>query len=199
LVLKYEPGNPFAAEICIKNKNKMKRNVLIFGTILGTILIVSMVFMVNLLYNNPGMKTNDALGYAAMVIVFSLTFFGIRNYRNKELNGVISFGKAFKTGALISVLGSTMYVVAWLFYYYLFVPDFIEKYTAHVMICLTRDGASTTEIATQTKELAQFAELYKSPFFVVLITYAEILPVGLLVALVSSFILRKKGKTIAVS
>lgn len=102
----------------------MKRNVLIFGLILGTILAGNAVYMTNLLYHNPAFESNDVVGYTAMVIVFSLTFFGIRNYRNKELNGVISFGKAFKTGALIALIGSTMYVVIGLSFYYLFVPDF---------------------------------------------------------------------------
>jgi hypothetical protein len=132
-----------------------------------------------------------------MVVVFSLTFFGIRNYRNKQLDGVISLGKAFKTGALIALVGATMYVVAWLFYYYLFVPDFLDKYISHVLNEASRDGATTAELAAKTEEMEQFREMYKSPFFVILITYAEVLPVGLVVAFISSLILRRKPKTIA--
>lgn len=170
----------------------MKRNVLIFGLVLGTILCVNMVYMVNLLYSNPDFKSNDVVGYVSMVVVFSLTFFGIRNYRNKQLNGIISLGKAFKTGALIALVGSTMYVVVWLFYYYLFVPDFIDKYILHVLNETTRSGASTSDLAEKTKEMENFKEMYKSPLFVILITYAEVLPVGLIVAFVSSLILKRK-------
>ncbi|NIR51280.1 DUF4199 domain-containing protein [candidate division KSB1 bacterium] len=177
----------------------MKRNVLIFGLILGTILAVHMVFMVNLLYNNPDLESNDILGYAAMVVVFSLTFFGIRNYRNKQLNRVISLGKAFKTGALIALLGSTMYVVVWLFYYYLFVPDFLDKYILHVLNEATRNGATASELAAKTEEMDQFREMYKSPLFVILISYAEVLPIGLVVAFISSLILRRKPETITAS
>lgn len=172
----------------------MKRNVLIFGLILGTILAGNMVYIVNLVYHNPDMETNDVLGYAAMIVVFSLTFFGIRNYRNKQLNGVISLGKAFKTGALIALVGATMYVVVWLFYYYLFVPDFIDKYTLCVLNEATRNGASATELAAKTEEMKQFGKMYESPFFVVLISYAEVLPIGLVVAFISSLILKRKPK-----
>jgi hypothetical protein len=35
--------------------------------------------------------------------------------------------------------------------------------------------------------------MYKNPLFVVLMTYAEVFPVGLIVSLVSAMILRRKG------
>lgn len=174
----------------------MKRNVLIFGLILGIILASHAVYMMRLVYHNPDFESNDIVGYAAMVVVFSLTFFGIRNYRNKQLNGVITFGTAFKTGAFIALVGSTLYVVIGLSYYYLFVPDFLDKYTLHVINQMTRNGATATELAAKTQEMAQFNEMYKSLFFAILISYAEVLPIGLVVALVSSLILKRKSSTI---
>lgn len=172
----------------------MKKNVFIFGLILGTLLLGHMFYMVHLLYTKPDLQTNDIVGYAAMIVVFSLTFFGIRNYRNKELDGIISLGKAFKTGALIALLGSTMYVLVWLFYYYLFVPDFIEVYSAHVINTCTRNGDTATIIADKTAQMKQLKEMYKSPFFIILMTYAEVLPIGLVVAFVSALVLRRKEK-----
>jgi len=174
----------------------MKRNVLIFGLILGIILAGHAVYMMSLVYRNPDFESNDIVGYAAMVVVFSLTFFGIRNFRNKQLNGVISFGEAFKTGAMIALVGSTIYVVIGLSYYYLFVPDFLDKYTLHVINQATRNGATAAELATKTQELAQFREMYKSPFFAILISYAEVLPIGLVVAFVSSLFLKRTPNTI---
>jgi len=167
----------------------MKKIVLIFGLIIGSILCVNMIVMVNLMYSNPDFKGNDILGYATMVVLFSLIFFGIRNYRNKHLNGFISFGKALKTGALIAFVGSTMYVVVWLFYYYLFVPDFIDVYTTYVL-----NECTNADLAARTTEMEHFKEMYKNPLFVILITYSEVLPIGLVVALVSALILKKKEK-----
>ena len=40
----------------------MKRNVLIFGLILGTILGVDIVYLVDLIYNNPNFEGNDVVG-----------------------------------------------------------------------------------------------------------------------------------------
>jgi hypothetical protein len=170
----------------------MKRYVWIFGLVLGAILAGNIAYMVNRVYSASGMGGNDVLGYTALVVVFSLTFFGIRNYRNKQLNGLISLGQAFKTGALIALVGSTIYVVVWLFSYYLVVPDFMDQYTTCVIRDCARDGASAAEITAKTEEMNQFKEMYKNPLFVVLITYAEVLPVGLLVAFVSALILKRK-------
>jgi hypothetical protein len=82
--------------------------------------------------------------------------------------------------------------VVWLFYYYLFVPNFIDQYTAHALRQATRDGATATELAAKTNELKQFGEMYKNPAFVVLTTYAEVLPIGLVVAFISALVLKKK-------
>ncbi|WP_192579259.1 hypothetical protein [Dyadobacter aurulentus] len=39
----------------------------------------------------------------------------------------------------------------------------------------------------------QFEEMYQNPAFIVLSTYAEVLPIGLVVALISSLILKSKS------
>lgn len=173
----------------------MKRNVLIFGLILGAILCGNMIYMVHLCYTNPDFKSNAVIGYAAMIVIFSLVFFGVRNYRNKELDGTISFGTAFKTGALIALAGATMYVVVWLFYYYLFVPDYLDTYIAHVLKEVAQEKPA--DLAAKTKEMASFKEMYKNTFFVIIMTYAEVLPVGLAVALVSALVLKRKDKAVA--
>jgi hypothetical protein len=166
----------------------MKKNIFLYGTIIGIVLCINMVLMVNIIYDNPEVKANDFVGYAAMVVMFSLIYFGVRNYRNKQSGGTISFGKAFKAGALIALVASTIYVVIWLFYYYLFVPDFIDAYTKRVL-----STCSPSDLEAKTREMANFKEMYKNPLFVVFITYSEVLPVGLAVALISALIVKKKA------
>ncbi|MBA2499928.1 MAG: DUF4199 domain-containing protein [Chitinophagaceae bacterium] len=167
----------------------MKKIVLVFGLIIGVVFCANIGFMIYWMYQNPDLKGNDIVGYAVMVVVFSLIYFGTRNYRNKHLDGYITFGKAFKTGALIALVGSTMYVLAWLFSYYLFVPDFMDVYSDYVL-----KNCTPEDLPAKTKEMANFKEMYKNPFFVILITYSEVLPIGLVVAFVSALILKRKNK-----
>lgn len=157
---------------------------------MGAILCINYIIMVSMMYSNPEFKSNDLLGYAFMLVVMSLIFFGIRNYRNKMLDGVISFGKAFKTGLYITLVASMLYVVVWLFYYYLFVPDFMEVYTDHVLHQCT----SEAELAEKKEEMETFNKMYENPVWVVLLTFAEVFPLGLVVSLISALILKKKTK-----
>lgn len=170
----------------------MKRNVWIFGLVIGVVLAANMVVMINMMYSSDSMKGNDVVGYAAMVVMFSLIFFGVRNYRNKQLGGYITFGKALKMGVLTALVGSTVYVAVWLFFYYLFVPDFMDVYAGHVL-----KNCSPNDVAAKTAEMAKFKEMYKNPLFVVLLTYMEILPVGLVVALISALVLKRKKKQLS--
>ena len=177
----------------------MKKNIIVYGLIAGIIVSVLMLSSVNYLSHcegNVDYDTSMLIGYASMLIAFSLVFVGIRNYRDKYNGGVISFGKAFKIGIVMVLIASTIYVVAWLIDYFFFIPDFMEKYSAYMLDELKASGASQVEIDKQTKEMANFAVMLKNPFFMAMMTYTEILPVGLIVTLISSLILKRKTAAI---
>lgn len=164
----------------------MKKIVLVFGSIIGVILSINGVILVNMMYNNPTFQGNQLVGYAIMVLMFSLIFFGVRNYRDKVLDQSISFGNALKTGALIALVASTIYAVVWLICYHLFVPDFIDVYTEHVLA-----STAPEDVEAKSAQMADFKEMYQNPVFTLLITYSEVLPVGLVVALVSALVLKR--------
>ena len=168
----------------------MKKNVIIYGLIAGIVVSVLMLISVN---SNFDYNRSLLIGYASMLIAFSFVYVGIRNYRDKYNGGIISFGKAFKIGIMIVLIASTIYVVAWLIDYFFFIPDFMEKYSTHMLDQLKASGASQIEIDKQTKEMASLGKMYKNPFFNAMMTYVEILPVGLVVTLISSLILKRKS------
>jgi len=174
----------------------MKKNIIVYGVIAGIVVSILMLFSVNGLSHREGgidYNTSLLIGYASMLIAFSLVFVGIRNYRNKYNGGVISFGKAFKIGLFMVLVASTIYVAAWLIAYFFFIPDFFEKYSAQMLDKLRTGGASQMEIEKQTKEMANLAVMYKNPLYNAAMTYMEILPVGLIVTLISSLILRRRA------
>ena len=177
-----------------KNK-KMKKNIIIYGLIAGIIVSILMLFSINYISHVDGKvdyNTSLLIGYASMLIAFSLVYVGIRNYRDKYNGGVISFGKAFKIGITIVLIASTIYVVAWLIDYFFFIPDFMEKFSAQELDELKASGASQIEIDKETIKMANMVKMFKNPLFNAMMTYAEILPVGLVVTLISSLILKRK-------
>jgi hypothetical protein len=173
----------------------MKKNIFIYGIISGVLAAVLMLFSFNYLSyceGNVDYNTSMLIGYASILIALSLVFIGIRNYRDKYNGGVISFGKAFKTGILIALVASTVYVAAWLVDYYFFIPDFFDKYSAHMIDELKASGASQAKIDEQTKEMVNTARMLKNPAFNAMMAYMEVLPVGLVVTLISSLVLKRK-------
>ena len=170
----------------------MKRVVLIFGLISGALMALFM-FATMPFIDKIGMDKGYFVGYTGMLLAFLLVFFGIRSYRENVGGGTITFGRAFAVGILIAVISSICYVIAWEILYHTLMPDFMDKYAAHVIEKARAAGASAQEIQAKQQEMQQFKQLYNNNLFVnVAMTLLEPLPVGLIVTLISALILRRK-------
>lgn len=174
----------------------MKKVVIVNGVIGGLIVSVLMVCSTLYFINKGDFENGMVYGYASMLLAFSFVFVGIKTYRDKYNDGLISFGKAFTTGLLITLIAATFYVLTWQVEYNWVFPDFTDKYTAAMLNKAKASGASAAEIAKQTTEMAEFNEMYKNPLFNILITYLEIIPVGLIVTLISALILKRSKPTV---
>lgn len=171
----------------------MKKTVLKFGLIAGCIVTAMMVFSTYQLYGNEEkFEPSAVFGYLSMLVAFSFIFVGIRNYRNQHNGGVITFGKAFKIGFLIALIASVFYVVVWLVEYYFFIPDFMDRYADFVLNQAKSEGLSAAQLQVKVEEMEMYKDWYKNPIFLILLTFAEILPLGTVIALISSLILMRK-------
>lgn len=169
----------------------MKKNVLTFGLIAGLIVAVMMIVSTLLMYNYTNYKCSMYVGYASMLLAFSVIFVAVKNYRDKYNSGVVTFGKALTIGLYITLIASTVYVIVWLIDYYIFIPDFMDKYAAYMIKKTKADGGTAQQISDQIKQMNSYKEMYKNPIFVILMTYMEILPVGLVITLISALILKR--------
>src|SRR5262249_28972410 len=122
-------------------------------------------------------------------------YFGIRSYRDNVGKGSISFGRAMAIGSLIAAVSSACYVATWEGIYYKFSPDFITKYQASELNKAKAKGESQAELAKRQAELQKFGEMYKNPAVNVAMTFIEPFPVGLVIALVSAGVLRRRRPT----
>lgn len=164
------------------------KNGLIAGLIVSAFMACSMFYC----YNSGHFEGSMLLGYSAMLVAFSFVFVGVKNYRDKVADGKITFFTAFKIGIAISAIASTIYVLVWAFEYHFFMPDFLEKYTGAAIEKLQKSDLSTSDLEAKIKEIESSKSLYDNVFSFFAITFAEIFPVGLLVTIVSAFILKKK-------
>lgn len=170
----------------------MKRNILIFGLISGLIASSMLIAMTVICYNSGKVEGNMWLGYTFMLIAFSFVFVGVKNYRDKFNGGVISLGKAFKIGLIITLIAATFYVIVWLICYYLFIPDFMEKFTELTINNLKTKTTDPAKLKEQIEGIEFYKSMYKTPFGIILLTYMEILPLGLVIAFITALILKRK-------
>lgn len=167
----------------------MKKIILVFGLISGAI---SSTLMIATIPFADRMGHSLFVGYATMVASFLLVYFGIRSYRDNVGAGSITFGKAFAIGICITLISCLFYIVTWEIIYFNFMHDFLDKYNAHIIAKLQESGATAAAIQAKMQEMAAFKKSYENPFFNAAVTFVEPFPVGLLITLISSAILRKK-------
>jgi hypothetical protein len=168
----------------------MKRIVWTFGLISGAVMAVFMLVTLPFVGNHGAA---DALvGYTGIVAAFLLVYFGVRSYRDNVLGGTISFGRAFSAGILIAAIASLCYVAAWEVIYYRYMPDFYAKYGRSMVEQARKSGKSEAEVARVQADMDTMVRRVRNPLFLTVATFGEPFPVGLVFALVSAGVLRRR-------
>jgi hypothetical protein len=165
-------------------KKILYRNGLLGGLLVSINMIITTIFM----KANPGAEPNMVLGFSSMFLSFLFVIIGIKqqeSFKDSENN----FWESFKTGLYISAIISTIYVLVWLVIYNNFYPEFMENYCDIVL-----KNTKPEELAAKTLEMEQMKEAYKNPIFVVLYTYFEVFPLGILVSIITPTITLVKQK-----
>ena len=170
----------------------MKKTVLTFGVIAGLIISVLMNGAL-LLSSRIGPGHSMALGYTIMVASFLLVYFGVRSYRDNELGGRISFGRAFSCGFLITLITTVFYVVSWEIIFFNFIPHFMDSYFAAQIQHVQSAGLDAATTAAKVAAIQHSQQQYQNPLINAAYTFIEPLPVGLLITLISAAVLRRKG------
>jgi len=166
----------------------MTRYALIYGAIAGA--IAATVLTVGIASDLSNHTTSLWFGYLVMLVALSLIFVGIKRYRDVECGGVIRFGRAFLLGLGIAAVAGLIYALVWESYLQISGYDFMADYTRSVLKNMQAEGASPAAIQAKAAEMNAMAESYKNPLFRIPMTFIEIFPVGILVALVSAGLLR---------
>ena len=168
----------------------MNKIVLIYGLIGG--LIISVLMWLTLGSERVDFENGELIGYTTMVVALSTIFFGVKAYRDKHLDGRITFGKAFLLGLYIALVASTLYVASWMLLSATTGDYFMVQYYEHAKQEMESSNMPAEEMNAKLEEMQQFAELYKNPIVKIGFTYLEILPVSLLVSLLVAAILKRK-------
>ena len=171
----------------------MKKTILTFGLISGA--VSSLMMGCTLPFADKiGFDRAVIVGYTTIVLSFLLVYFGVRSYRDNVGHGQLTFTKAFAVGISITLISCIFYVATWEILYINFMPDFMDKYSAHILEKLKASGASAAAIQAQVQQLSKYKEMYANPLINALMTFVEPFPIGLLITLISAAVLRKKAQ-----
>lgn len=167
----------------------MKKIILIYGVLVGAIVIMTMI--IGYALATPDMNTSSqAFGYLTMLLAMSLIFAGIKKYRDRDLGGVIRFWSAFRVGLGISVVAGIIYVLGWELNLTLTDYAFIENYTQGIIDTKKNEGVSGEALEAVIANMEKLKTNYGKPLYRMPMTFAEIFPVGFLVSLLSAAVLR---------
>lgn len=160
---------------------------LIYGLLSGS--VIAAVITAALILGPEGAHSLW-FGYLVMLVALTFIFVGVKRYRDVERGGVIKFLPALGMGLAIAIVAGVAYVCVWEAYLAISGYRFMDEFIAAMIRQSQAEGASAAEIARMTADMESMRVSYANPLFRLPMTFLEVFPVGVLVALVSAALLR---------
>lgn len=164
----------------------MFRIMFVYGSVAGVVTIA--VMSLGMFFSKS--TGSEAIGYLTMLVALLLIFVGIKRYRDTELGGVIKFLPAFGLGLGITAVAGLFYVLSWELNLWLTDYAFVEDYKQTLIAGFEAKGITGEALAAKIEQVESTMASYQNPAFRMPITFLEIFPVGLVIALISAALLR---------
>lgn len=163
----------------------MTRTILTYGLISGVVIILGILATM-------GLKGGHSLwlGYLIMLVALSSILVGVKQHRDRALGGVIRFRTALAMGVAIAVVAGLAYVAVWEAYLAITHYAFMDQYTAQILEAKRAAGVTGAAYQKVAAEMEAMRVNYANPLYRLPMTFIEIFPVGLVIALVSAILLR---------
>lgn len=169
----------------------MNKSVWKYGGLSGLVLAASMGLTVPFEHHIKA-SYGMLVGYTLMLLSFLIVFVGVKHYRDHECGGVIGFGRAFGAGMLMVLVSSLCYVLMWEALTATVEKHFAHDYAAGMIARAQKSGLQGAALDAKIAEANHFEQMYANPLYRMSMTLMEPLPVGLVMALVTAGILRRK-------
>ncbi|MDM8012205.1 MAG: DUF4199 domain-containing protein [Parasphingorhabdus sp.] len=167
----------------------MQKIAITYGILSGTITIATLIL--GLVVSDGGsFLSSEIFGYLTMIVALSMIFIGIKRYRDQQLGGVIRFLPAFAMGLAIAVIAAIIYTLVWELYLMTSGYDFIDSYVNSAIEAKWAAGLSADKLAQEIAALEEMRSDYGKIYIRIPMTFLEIFPVGLIIALLSAALLR---------
>ena len=167
-------------------------NVIIKNGIYASLLLVGIHLIAWVISDGePNYEVGEIIGYTSMVACTVFVFLGIREHRNVDLKGEISFSQALGMGVLIALFPAIVFGLYDLVYVFYLNPDFNETYFNYYMDEM-RASLSPKEFEIAKQDLEAQKEFWSNPALQFLVMFLTVFVIGFIVALISATILKTK-------
>ncbi|WP_108867483.1 DUF4199 domain-containing protein [Aquimarina aquimarini] len=168
----------------------MKNTIIRFGSQSAlTICILSLVGWY--LGKNLDYSIQEVIGYAGIIVALLFIFFGIKHFRDKENNGIVSFKKALLIGVLIALIAALIFGLLDTIYIKYINPDFITEYYTHYEEQM-RNTLPEAELQTKLAELESQKKIFSNRFMSFFLMFTTVFIIGFIISLISALILQRK-------
>src|SRR3954453_609197 len=171
----------------------MLKTMIAYGTIAGLVVGVPLTILTLTMSGGQMMHWGMLVGYALMLLAFTMIFIAIKRRRDGPCGGIIRFWPAFGLGLGISVVASLCYVAAWEIGQALSGADFAAVYSRAMIDQQRAAGVSGAALASYAAQMEDFRRSYANPLYRLPMAFVEIFPVGVLVTLFAAALLRNRG------
>jgi ABC-type antimicrobial peptide transport system permease subunit len=170
-----------------ENKRSISANALIYGLITGGVMVIFglLLFILN-------QHLNRTISYITYLFLIAGMAWGTLAYRKKQLNGFISYGKAFTSCFLIGLFAGILAAIYTFIFATLIHPGFTQE-----LLDQSREQIleRTPEISEEQLDVAMnYTEKFTSPVMLMVFGLIIYTIVSAIISLIIAIFIRKEDK-----
>jgi uncharacterized membrane protein (UPF0136 family) len=179
----------------------MKKTVVFNGVAAGILLGAMFVIPISIQESPASSGLTFTLANILLIAALSLVFFAIRNVRDRQQGGFISFNQAFKAGMTVILIGTSIYTSTKVVYALTINKTYIEASLDKTMEEESKRIIADKDIKDSDKQkmIQSFKENMddlKSPWAFALSSTLDVFPMGLVITLLCSALMKREYKSI---
>ncbi|MBS1659170.1 MAG: DUF4199 domain-containing protein [Chitinophagales bacterium] len=135
----------------------MEKNKSSWGVVFKYAIITALAsFIFSLLVYLMNLYTSNWINYLAYVILFAGLIFAVKEHRDKNLGGFITFGQAFGTGFLFCIITGLIGVVTGYILMHYIAPDMVDEIMKVTEQRMVEKGMSEDQVSVAMEWTRKF-------------------------------------------
>lgn len=180
--------NPTTGQVTeIQPKKSTFQASISMGVMVGFVLIIYYVIIYV-----ANMYTSQWTGWLSYLFLIIGMILGVRNYRDKNSGGMISFGQAFSLSFYIGIISGIMYVLFTFIFMTFIAPDMLTN--IQDVARKSMEGKGMTD--EQVKQAMQMAHFFYTPVGILVLIVVFWLIFDVILSLLVGLIMRRESKTL---